>query len=567
MLTWLREQLTPPTFEDDERMRVARLLSRVIWTALIILVAVGPVVILVNQTSQDMWLSALLVGGFLAWHLALLALVRRGQVRVASVLFCSLLWFFVLVSSLIFGGIRGSIVPAYLPIIFMAGFLLGERGAVTFGLLSLLAIVGVFVAEYYFDAVLRPARPDVAWDNVFIIASIVIWMMVVVSLGWRNFAAALERVREHREALHARLEELRESRATIQRRTQELEQRTRKLQAAVQVGRETIALRTLDLLLERSVALLQEHFGLYHVALFLVDNAREYAVLRKAAGHAAAEVMAQGLRLRIGGGSLVSSVIMTREAMVTSNVEESPLYRENPLLDETRSEAVMPLRVRHNVIGVLDLQSREAEAFTEDTVAVLQLVADQLAVAIENARLLEEMQATVQELTAASGQFTREAWRRAVEGEGRARGYRYDRVAVAPLPQDGDELLPTEQTDDTLSVPLKLREQVIGKVNLRFADEQVSPEVAEFVEGVAERLVLSMENARLLEASRQRAARERLVREITAELRASADVEGVLRRTVRELGRALDARGTVRVVPDREVKEDAGKGAGDVESA
>ncbi len=549
MLTWLRKLIAVPMFEgDDEKTRIAGLLHTVIWSALIILVVAGPVFIIVNETSRDMWLSALLVGGFVIWLLGLRFMVERGRVRLASLLFCSLLWIFVLATTLIFGGIRSSITPAYLLTVFMAGFLLGEPGALAFGGLSILAILGVFFAEFYFNAVLRPPRAQVAWDNAFLISAIFGWMTVVVLLGWRSFANALEGLQRSREALRERVEELHESRKTIRARTEMLERRTLQLQAAAEVARDATALRDFDTLLKRTISQIQDRFEVYHAALFLIDDSGEYAVLRTAAGQAAA-ALASGLQLRVGGNSMVGGSAATGDVFVSSDVHQEPMYRADPLLSETKSEAILPLRASGEIIGVLDVQSCELAAFPEDTITVLQIVVDQLAVAIENARLLEEMQTTVRKLMAASGQYTREAWADVAVEEEAARGYRYDRLGVVPISNSDAEATSTPQISGGLAVPLKLREEVIGLLNLRFEDEHVPPETTEFLEGVAERLALSMENARLLEASRERAARERLVSEITAELRATADVQGVLRRTIQELGKALNARGTVRMIP------------------
>jgi GAF domain-containing protein len=470
------------------------------------------------------------------------------------------LWIFVFATTLIFGGIRSSITPAYLLTVFMAGFLLGEPGALAFGGLSILAILGVFFAEFYFDAVLRPPRAQVAWDNAFLISAIFGWMTVVVLLGWRNFANTLDGLRRSKEALRERVEELHESRKTIRARTEMLERRTLQLQAAAEVARDATALRDIDTLLKRAISQIQDRFEIYHAALFLLDDSGEYVVLRTAAGQSADATLASGLQLRVGGNSMVGGSAATGEGFVSPDVRQEPLYKADPLLSETRSEAILPLRTGGEIIGVLDVQSRELAAFPKDTIAVLQIVADQLAVAIENARLLEETQTTVRELMAASGQYTREAWADVAVEEETARGYRYDRLGVAPLSHIDADAPSTTETSGGLAVPLKLREEVIGLLNLRFEDEHIPPETTEFLEGVAERLALSMENARLLEASRERAARERLVSEITAELRATADVQGVLRRTIQELGKALHARGTVRMVPaQRDGDDEIGK--------
>ena len=546
MVNWLRRLLAAPVFAGKaEKTRVAALLNSVLWSALLILAVAAPAFILVNETADDTRLTLMLVGGFALALLSLLYLLHRGAVRVASTLFCSLLWLFIFATTLVFGGIRSSIVPAYLLTVFIAGFLLGERGAILFGALSMVAIFGVYVAEVYFGAVLRPPRARVALDNAFLLIAIFGWMTVMVVLGWRNFASALERAQENEQALRERVTELRESRTVIQARTRDLEQRSLQLRTAAEVARDVTAVFELDPLLSRIVDLIAERFDFYFVAIFLIDDAGEYTVLRTAAGHAAEELTAEGLRLRVGQEGLIGRVTGTGEVKVVQDVHEAPLYLSHPLLEATRSEAVLPLRAGGDVIGALDVQRREVDAFPKKDIDVLQILADQMAVAIEKARLLAEMRSTVQELSAASGQYTREAWRTAIGGEGRS--YHYDRAGtVSP----GEVRIGAEAGAKDVRVPLKLRDQIIGMVNLRFAQDEIPTATEELIKSVAERLVLSLENARLLEASRQRAVRERLVGEIATELRAATDVEGVLIRTIQELGRALGAQGTVRMTSE-----------------
>jgi len=213
--------------------------------------------------------------------------------------------------------------------------------------------------------------------------------------------------------------------------------------------------------------------------------------------------------------------------------------------------------VGDRVIGVLDVQSEEPEAFTQEDVAVLQTMADQIALAVENARTLEQMERTVRELERATGEYTREAWR-TVQRARRWVGRRYRRLVAEPAEEPTEEarraltegrsvLQPLHEEGDgrvigtRLAVPMKLRGRVIGVLNLRFAAPEVPPETVQMVEAIADRLALALENARLLEETRRHAERDRMIAEITARVRASMDPETVLRTALRELGAALGA--------------------------
>jgi len=343
-------------------------------------------------------------------------------------------------------------------------------------------------------------------------------------------------------------------------RTRDLEHRSVQLQTAAEVARDAATVREPGELLNRAVNLIRDRFGFYHAGIFLVDDQREYAVLRAATGEAGRRMLEQGHRLKVGEVGIVGYVTGRGEPRIALDVGTDAVHFENPLLPGTRSEMALPLRVGEQTIGALDVQSQEEAAFDENDVAVLQTVADQLAVAIENARLLHEMQQTVRELEMASGHYTQEAWRSTVRSRRRPYGYRYQRLGIEPVTEQppeahqawrrGQPVITTVQsgtetdeqfTVNTLAVPMKLRGQVMGVLDLRFAGERVSSETVSLVEEVASRLALALENARLLEETQQRAERDRLIADITARVRSSMDPETILQTAVRQLGAALGA--------------------------
>ncbi len=195
----------------------------------------------------------------------------------------------------------------------------------------------------------------------------------------------------------------------------------------------------------------------------------------------------------------------------------------------------MPLRGGGRVSGVRDVQSVEPAAFTEEDVSVLQTLADQIALAIENARLLEESHRTLEELERLYGERAREAWRRMVAP--RPAAYRYTGVDVEPLPAPVP--LPGEGDGRQLAVPIRLWGQSIGAVLLKRTEEQPpwSPEEQRLAEEIGEQIALALENARMLAETEERAARERLISEMTARLTRSLDVDALLDTAVRELAR------------------------------
>lgn len=176
----------------------------------------------------------------------------------------------------------------------------------------------------------------------------------------------------------------------VAERTRELRHRAVQLETAADVGRAAVSILDLDSLLPRVVELVRERFDLYYVGLFLIDEASDDALLAAGSGEAGRTMKGEGHRLAVGGRSMVGQACSMREARVALDVGAEPVRFDNPLLPETRSEMALPLLIGDRVLGALDVQSTEAAAFSEADIATLQLVADQVAVAVDNALKISE---------------------------------------------------------------------------------------------------------------------------------------------------------------------------------
>lgn len=165
-----------------------------------------------------------------------------------------------------------------------------------------------------------------------------------------------------------------------------------RLRAAATVSRDATILLSPEELLQRAARLISEQFGFYHVGLFLVDEAREYAVLRATNSEGGRRLIAQNHRLKIGAQGMVGYVSQTGQPRIALDVDTDTVHFVNPELPYTRSEMTLPLRHGGEIIGALDVQSTESNAFTEDDFTTLQLMADQLANALINARLYRDLE-------------------------------------------------------------------------------------------------------------------------------------------------------------------------------
>jgi PAS domain S-box-containing protein len=179
-----------------------------------------------------------------------------------------------------------------------------------------------------------------------------------------------------------------------------LEHRSTQLQTAAEVSHATSSILEPDVLIQQVVDLVRERFDLYYAGLFLVDENGEWAVLRAGTGEAGQKMMEQGHKLEVGGTSMIGWCVANKQARIALDVGEEAVRFANPLLPETRSEMALPLVSRGQIIGAMTIQSTRSAAFSEEDITVLQTMADQLANAIENARLFEETLARTREMTA-----------------------------------------------------------------------------------------------------------------------------------------------------------------------
>ncbi len=339
----------------------------------------------------------------------------------------------------------------------------------------------------------------------------------------------------------------------VEDRTQGLQGQANRLLLAAEIARDAAALGDLDELLNRSSLLVLNRFNFYHTGIFLIDQQREYAILRASPTEAGREMLKQNHRLRIGKEGVVGNVAVTGEARVVADTNTDVSYLNNPLLPQTRSELALPLKVEARVIGILDVQSETPNAFTQDDIVVLQIMADQLALAIERVQLVEQLEGRLSELEHAYQQFTVTSWLDFSRQPDFKTGYNFDGIklsAIDSFPVWGQDalrrgrpvILPgktTNSKDSLLAVPLKLRGQIIGVLSIRFTGDTLNSETVNLSEEIGNRLAVALENARLYTETQKLAQQERAVSEISTRITTSINIENILRTAVQELGRML----------------------------
>ncbi|GAB4434021.1 MAG: hypothetical protein Kow00120_00130 [Anaerolineae bacterium] len=351
-------------------------------------------------------------------------------------------------------------------------------------------------------------------------------------------------------------------------------ERTHDLETVAELGRAVTRLRDLNTLLPLAVDFIQQQTGHYHVQVFILDEAGEYALLRASTGVAGKRLLDAGHRLAVGSESVIGQVTKRGQPVIALDTANAQVpHQPNPMLPDTRSEMALPLRIEGRVFGALDVQSTAPDAFNEDDVRVFQLLADQLAVAIDSATTLHELRVRLQEIDALNRRMVGEAWteylrRRYQAGVGAVSDERAviqqaemtDRMAEAIRRQEA--VVTPAAGSQVVALPVTYRGTALGALEFEVEGDTVDSETLGLAQTLVDRLALSLDNVRLTERSQRMAQRERIVNEISGKLTGMTDMAEILQTTVRELGQALRVPETsIHLAPVPGHDGDSGNGA------
>jgi len=580
---------------------------------------------------QKPWLIPVFV---LAYALLLLVTFWRRASYIAQVTVILVLIYGLGVLFLAIDGLSGDGRVFLLLFPFIAALFLGWREGVLALTLAVLTMVGfgyAFTAGHLSTPAIEVrggSRSVALWLS----TTVVLLMMGTLLVFSQNYlfprlAAALSRNRRIAQELQASRAELEKRTHALQEANYALQRRAIQLQASTEVGRTIISIFDIDELLQRTVNLIRDQFGFYHAGIFLLDDSGQWAELREATGEAGAMMKAMRHRLEVGETSMVGWTALHRQARIALDVGEEAVRFDHPFLPYTRSELALPLMVGNRLLGVLNVQSTEEAAFDEDDVRVLQSMANQIAIAIENARRVSEEAAlleatspiyrtsrrltqatTVAEVADATITSVAEtgadgclvvlfefspagepevlsyvgAWRRDREPQF-ATGTRLP-IAESPFPLEmvstlwvapdvaADETIPLParqvfaETDvgAVANIPLRTKEQVIGQVVVLRSTAGPFPEAAmRLYETLSDQAAVALERARLLDTARRRVEQEATLRAIGDRVARAMDVETVLRGATDGLIQALQAGGAHIELGPGEVRLGRDSSAGD----
>ncbi|MBN1303191.1 MAG: GAF domain-containing protein [Anaerolineales bacterium] len=439
-------------------------------------------------------------------------------------------------------GIYGGAVAFLVVFTVLVTLLFNQRAGITSGGITalLMLILGVFIVNRQIP--LQAKGFETYWGDMGSWFSYIILFLVtaitinsVLTMALKEYNAILERAKATFDAM---LQEREDLEKVMVNQREVLNRKTAQLETAAYITRQIAMVQDLKTLLEQVTKLISEEFNYYHAGIYFIDTKNEFFVLQAASSQTGIQLVDEGYKLAVSNSGIIGYLILNkRPRLITRDFMSA--VNENWFPD-TLSQLMIPLVVREQVIGIIDLHSTAPGAFTDEDMDTLQTISDQLAITIDNVRLLGDSRLIIQQLEAISSERTRWAWSDYLRKQ--KKGYRYTVLGIEPVSKDNE---PGRQKNEgkhpKLDIPISLRGQTIGKiiVNRKGKNSDWTDRELEFTSEIAAQIGLALENARLFDETSRRAERERLVGEITSKIRTTTDPDKMIQMALEELKGAL----------------------------
>jgi GAF domain-containing protein len=566
MLDFLSSLGSVPDITEEQKRSTQRMLRNILY----IVIATTVLISLIDAVFFGRFTTAYALSSLAVAALISLYFLQRQVLWPARVIIP--VGALIALSYLLFvgNGVHDIAVSGLLLVLILAGITLGRRALLVFGILTAVAvaIVGIVEMSGYIPNSFGAVPADIVVISIAILAGAFLLRLLLNRL--EQVIQELQQSEKQQIQANVELVGLKESLETrVMERTKQLEDRTVELESATakvqvrasqfealaQVTQAITSIRDLNELLPRIATLISQEFGFYHVGVFLIDDVREYAILSATNSEGGRRMLERRHRLRVGEQGIVGNVTFTGIPRVAMDVGEDAVFFDNPDLPETHSEMALPLQISSQIIGALDVQSTKTGAFTSEDIQMLSLLANQVSLAIENARLFEDTRRALAESEAVTRQTIRETWKK-LPAEQNLLGYRYSITGAIPLSQPLEVSEPkkawasVDQAETSqIVVPIELRGERIGSLIVQTPSKaEMDQDRIDLIRAVADRVAISAENARLFDETTRRAERERTVSEITGKIRSVNDPQAMIQIAIEELRNALGAT-RVEVIP------------------
>ncbi|HQV62609.1 MAG TPA: GAF domain-containing protein [Anaerolineales bacterium] len=482
----------------------------------------------------------------------------RGKVGMAKLIVPLALIMAIAIIAVNTNGLRDISIVGLPLVLVIAALLLGKRAM---WVVAPIAVITALVIAVL-DLTSGRSITKVGVDDAIIIIILLVGCSAIIQALINRLTETINKLQKNEKIQLEENRELNELRQSLEervnQRTAELDtanqfnlRRARQFEAISQVVKAISSIQDLDTLMPRITQVISEQFNTYHTGIFLLDKEREFAVLRASNSMGGQKMLERGHKLQVGQTGIVGFVTATGRARIALDVGTDAAYFDNPDLPDTRSEIALPLRYSGQIIGALDVQSLDANAFGQDDIEALTTLADQVAVTINNTLILEEARKSLNESQSAFGNFTRDSWK-IMQPKSLGLGFQLKESVITPLDQpltgkhiqeavaSGAMVISDKDNGGSnLTIPIRLRGKTIGIINLRTAQQKLTSDDADIAESVTERLSLAIETALLIQTTQHRADVERITSDISSRINSSTRFETILQTAAQELSRAL----------------------------
>ncbi len=555
----IKRLFSPPVFDSEEDNFRAKFINGFAWI-IIILLSLSLIPALGPNADENAGTTIIFLASLILVSFVSLYILRRGNLNVSASIIVTLSWLGFGLQAYLANGVRDIIIIAFIAISLLASIIINWRAGSLVMILSIGAIWILAILEVY--GVLHPRfQEPIAFSRD--LSFVFVAVAVLIYYSTTSLRDATIRATQSEQSLLASNKNLQELNQTLEervnQRTVELDkangfnsQRARQFEAIAQVVRAISTIQDLETLLPQIAKVISEQFDIYHTGIFLLDDNREFAILRAANSEGGKKMLAREHKLAVGQTGIVGFVTATGQPRIALDVGADAVFFDNPDLPNTHSEIALPLRYAGVVLGALDVQSIESNAFNQNDIEILIILADQVATAIMNTLTLEEARNTVSKFQSSFDSKTHESWK-VMQSRSLGLGYQLAGSTIKPLdvPLEGKHIrqaltqnkavLSNEDgASSSLAIPIRLRGQIVGVINFRTNNNyKLTNDDTEIAEAVTERLSLAIETATLLQATQHRADIERLTTNISSKISSSTRFETILQTAAQELSKAL----------------------------
>jgi GAF domain-containing protein len=321
----------------------------------------------------------------------------------------------------------------------------------------------------------------------------------------------------------------------VQERTTELEARMSQLRASTTTARAIAETQEITELIKKAADLISERFEYYHVGIYILDNQRKIVYLQAASPGIGETLIGQAFRIEQDRKNPITLAVENNKTIIAHDSERLS-FTQDPNFPLTRSRMIMPLSVRGNMIGILDMHSDQPQAFSPQDAEILQTLADLTAISFDNVRLIGETKNLLSQLEASTSLQTQQTWSKFTSRHKSA--YQYTPAGVRPIftPDKADH-------GDGLYIPIVLHDQTIGRIKLKKRSASTndwSERERDVVEKISAQIALALENSRLVDEAQKNALRNQMIANFSTYVRETLDVESVVRTAATELRKVFD---------------------------